>query len=766
MNEPLAEIENYKPQPSPLQHQVRSGDKTSRHSLHIDVSGSSENAFLKALDPDPDSASSATGALKRNDSMMNLDQPYEGSPVPKRRSMHSFPNLEPVGDRGIFGATSAPATNFKIHEDTAAEPEMTFGRTHAPAASLSASLSQTSLPPPAPATPSLSFPKRAASLRRSTILPRSNDKTSWGKRSGQRQLAQMAQLAQLDQESNNSPAGISTPIKQRAPLALNHFEPPASTNGSSLFGSSTSGSNPFQFEPKSIQSHHPLAQTQTLSASSSTNSFTEESAPTGYAPAPPPNRFAAPSHPFSRSLPAGAERPTAPPGAPGSTPLPNQGNLLYQGAFGSTGLISKVNRNPEHFEKKLVPPDTPCKPWKKSTDRFATYPSGCGTPSSAKKGRGNNRNSFAGISSLTFQPPSQSESLGTSSIFAPRPRQTSARLALGDDLDGDMNLLGGDGSSDERANNMSLTPTKNGITPSLSNLSELSDQSFDSPSAGRRSLGFRDSLTLSAVRPTPLRQPNFGGSGGSMSLRRSPRTPQDLSLPETTSQLSISRPSAAADAGTPATPTTDRDFRSSTGMFSTPVHEDTSFFGTQAQTEPSLQKMFDEVTKLGDGEFSIVYRVKQEPIPRFGSPAISTTPASTTPAASTTPKKAPPKPSFFVVKKMKQPYLGPKDRERKLREARILASLRDAEHVVQYINDWETNDHLYIQTEYCENGSLKDFYSREGFLGRLDDFCIFKILLDLTLVRTTIPSSTQDRIMLTYCRVSRRFTTRASCTST
>ncbi|KAF4124327.1 hypothetical protein GMORB2_4993 [Geosmithia morbida] len=751
--EPLAEIENFKPQPSsPLQNQRRSADKAARHSLHLDVSGSSENAFLKALDPDPDSATLSAGGLKRNDTMMNLDQPYEGSPVPKRRSMHGFLSLDqpPVERASIFSATSAaPSTNFKIHEDTAAEPDTPSPFNLPSSSSLS---SQVSLPPPAaPPAPSLSFPKRAASLRRSTILPRVGEKTSWGKRSGQRQLAQ---LAQLDQDR------ILTPAKPRAPLALNHFEPPAAGTGSNLFGSATPAGNPFHFEPKYAQSHHPLAQTQTLSASSSSNSVADEN-PGGCAPAPPvsANLFAAPSHPFSRSLPVGAERPAP---APGSTPLANKGNLLYQGAFGSTGLISKVNRNPEHFEKKLVPPDTPCKPWKKSTDRFNTYPSG--TPGSAKKSRGNNRNSFAGISSLTFQPPSaQTEDLGTS-IFAPRPRQTSARL-LGDDLDGDMNLL--DENGDERASHIPPTPTKNGITPSLSNLSELSehcsDHSFDSPSANRKSFCPQD-LTQHA-RPTPMRQPNCKllslydgrmdaslrpprcimptveplltcppsppkkvGPGSSVSVRRSPRTPQELSLPETTSQLSISRPSPSVDNKLPpATPTTDRDFRSSTGLFSTPVHEDTSFFATESYTEPSLQKMFDEVTKLGDGEFSIVYRVKQR-IRRFGSPV-----TGRKSIFSTTPVQAPLEGSVFVVKKMKQPYLGPKDRERKLREARILSTLRDAEHVVQYIGDWETDDHLYIQTEYCENGNLKDFYSREGFFGRLDDFCIFKILLDLTL---------------------------------
>ena len=708
---------------SPTAVQRQSAEKPSRHSLHLDVSGSSENAFLKALDAKGDPTALNASGLKRNDAMMNLDQPYQGSPVPKRRSMHGASSLDQCVERGIFSCNTTATTGFKIHEDTTREPELISMNRSEPLREFQA----------APPTPLLGPPKRSSSLRRSTMLPRIGDKSSWGRRAGQRQLAQM--------DVNSA----STPAKPRAPVAGNQFDVP---NGGCFFGSSTPANSNFQSAENRIgPGHHPLSQIQTLSASSSGNSFTEETP--NYVPAgPPPNNFN--SHPFSRSLPIGAERPNGVHSALGQA-TPNPGSLLYQGAFGSTGLISKVNRNPEHSEKKLVPPDTPCKPWRRPSDRFNTYPT-AGTPISAKKNRGNNRNSFGGISSLTFQPPTDTSRQGQS-IFDRRNPHSENRIH---DFDGDTSLF------DDLNERVSIfgqppTPTRNVMTPSFSNLSNFSEQSeqggdepFDSPSANRKSLGPRDGPPISAVRPTPLRQPNckyhlkplvgvfakmfeVGSTtpaGMPAGMTPSPPTPLELSFPENTGQLPASRPSVLSGLGDsngapPATPTTERDFRSSITLFSTPVHDESKY--GDDNIEPSLQRLFDDVTKIGDGEFSIVYRVKERNH-RLGSHD------SLDPVTHQDPTSTPGKDGVFVVKKSKHPYRGAGDRERKLKEARILQALGHAEHVVRYMADWEANDHLYIQTEFCENGSLKDFYSREGFFGRLDDFCIFKILLDLTLV--------------------------------
>ncbi|KAI7530257.1 kinase-like protein [Hortaea werneckii] len=58
--------------------------------------------------------------------------------------------------------------------------------------------------------------------------------------------------------------------------------------------------------------------------------------------------------------------------------------------------------------------------------------------------------------------------------------------------------------------------------------------------------------------------------------------------------------------------------------------------------------------------------------------------------------------------------------------------MRGAEHIVELVDDWESKNHLYIQTEFCENGNLKDFLFNTGFKGRLDDFRIWKILVELS----------------------------------
>jgi mitosis inhibitor protein kinase SWE1 len=101
----------------------------------------------------------------------------------------------------------------------------------------------------------------------------------------------------------------------------------------------------------------------------------------------------------------------------------------------------------------------------------------------------------------------------------------------------------------------------------------------------------------------------------------------------------------------------------------------------------------------------------------------------------------------WVVKKSKKPYLGKGDRDRKMREVEILYALRGDDHVLNVLyalrgNDhvldirthWEADAHLYIQTEYCEGGNLRRFLDTVGYSSRLDDFRIWKILLELSQV--------------------------------
>jgi mitosis inhibitor protein kinase SWE1 len=76
-------------------------------------------------------------------------------------------------------------------------------------------------------------------------------------------------------------------------------------------------------------------------------------------------------------------------------------------------------------------------------------------------------------------------------------------------------------------------------------------------------------------------------------------------------------------------------------------------------------------------------------------------------------------------------------RQRRLEEVRTLRELGHHEHILELIDSWEQYDHLFIQTELCENGSLDVFLRDYGNIERLDEFRVWKILTELTHV---IPS--------------------------
>jgi mitosis inhibitor protein kinase SWE1 len=62
-----------------------------------------------------------------------------------------------------------------------------------------------------------------------------------------------------------------------------------------------------------------------------------------------------------------------------------------------------------------------------------------------------------------------------------------------------------------------------------------------------------------------------------------------------------------------------------------------------------------------------------------------------------------------------------------------LRELGKHEHILELIDSWEQYDHLFIQTELCENGSLDIFLRDYGNIERLDEFRVWKILVELTL---------------------------------
>jgi mitosis inhibitor protein kinase SWE1 len=89
----------------------------------------------------------------------------------------------------------------------------------------------------------------------------------------------------------------------------------------------------------------------------------------------------------------------------------------------------------------------------------------------------------------------------------------------------------------------------------------------------------------------------------------------------------------------------------------------------------------------------------------------------------------------WAVKRSRYPYAGAKDRQRKIHEVDVLKALGQSDHIVTFVDSWEEQGHLYIQTEFCEEGTLDVFLAQAGLKARLDDFRIWKILLELSLVR-------------------------------
>lgn len=207
--------------------------------------------------------------------------------------------------------------------------------------------------------------------------------------------------------------------------------------------------------------------------------------------------------------------------------------------------------------------------------------------------------------------------------------------------------------------------------------------------------------------------------------RYSPHTPLEGYFPPDPSSLTISgngdRPATrnGSAQGVPATPTGPREYfsnfsnRPSLNLNSADL----------TNVDDSLISRFEKVELVGTGEFSQVYRVSQPP---QASPYHKIYSVSS-------PKPTKPASNVWAVKKSRSRYSGPKDRQNKLQEVNVLRALGRADHVITFVDCWEHEGHLYIQTEFCEEGTLDVFLSQMGRKARVDDFRIWKILLELSM---------------------------------
>ncbi|KFY64024.1 hypothetical protein V496_03529 [Pseudogymnoascus sp. VKM F-4515 (FW-2607)] len=658
------------------------------------------NQALARLEGTHDGATTPTSTsspLKRSDAIMNLDQASLGSPVAKRRSLHGSATFG--SDFNVFdhGPTSSP--KFDIHDDTNM-PEFEFSAQSVTGGS-----------------PFSSMPKRSSSLRKSTLQQRQEKSSSWGKRQA------VYELSSLSNEYSTP-----TPPKNRPRLSLDQFMPPMARD--SPFASQGALPNPsmHMFNLQPTQKQHPLSRT--LTTSSSSSSMPDESpthVPVNFGENPRPKLD------FSKSLPVGALRPIALQTIAReefgsntfSTPENYKSAKPNPAAFMSTGLISKVNHHPEIMPRgngKSNMPDTPCK---KPINGFNTMPAPSVAGSAIAKAR-HIRHSF-GAPSTPFNPNGIQGVFGMSSnVFGSSfGKGGIARRGSFISIDGD-----DAGSPDNQNDSQSASDYDLPPTPTKQTLTSNST-SRGSPH-GLRSLqlsAFGNEMSkVSRPRPStsPLDRIDF-------IEKRAPQTPNEDALPHDAGRFSISARRSrqlarqgSATSGTmppPATPTTGKDQPKTNGGV-TPVNG-----SAPVEVDEVLTSLFETVEKIGGGEFSDVYRVTQRQVTLAKEQSFylgtSDSPLESGSPPSPVPDRA------FAVKKSRAPYTGNKDRQRKLQEVNVLKALGRSDHIIQLFDSWETNDHLYIQTEFCEEGTLQLFLRNVGMKGRLDDFRIWKIMLEL-----------------------------------
>lgn len=242
----------------------------------------------------------------------------------------------------------------------------------------------------------------------------------------------------------------------------------------------------------------------------------------------------------------------------------------------------------------------------------------------------------------------------------------------------------------------------------------------------------RKALAIQTAHPPALERAKMKSSPVTPQVekldRYSPRTPLEGCFPPDPSSLSISgygdRPSIGQGSAqyVPATPTGPRDYFPN---FSNRPSLNLNSAGADSVDE-SLTSRFEKVELVGTGEFSQVYRVSQPPVASPYHKIYSV--SSPRPSRSAIPARV------WAVKKSRYRYTGPKDRQRKLQEVNVLKALGRADHVITFVDSWEHEGHLYIQTEFCEEGTLDVFLAQMGRKARLDAFRIWKLLLELSMV--------------------------------
>ncbi|KAI0394079.1 hypothetical protein F5Y17DRAFT_274018 [Xylariaceae sp. FL0594] len=776
---------------------------SSRHSVHLDMTGASVLALSRfgAAGDTSSPPGFASPVKKRTDAASSYDPPFGSSPNPKRRSY----GPSSVGDNfSIFDLAPKSPNQTEVQDDAPREYDWTND-----CVANSDSIEQTQ---PSPSSPSSPMPRRAGSLRRSTLQQRhNNERTSLTRRSGMTSLSQAYANGQKASES------VSNVANNRPRLSMDAFMPPAPRDSPFVPGPLPNPSA--HMLPIPTQQRHPLSRTMTTSSSGS--SLGDDS-PTHF-----PIQHDKPRRVnFSKSQPIGVRPRFELPGGPvGSVSTPEYKHAKpFEGAFASTGLVSKVNRNPELGNASGgfsgVVPDTPCKRGppnmpKRPSFGFATYPPPPPTGVAKRAGRFN-RHHGSPTTPFGHNTPQEPPRPVLFQGFTKHSRRSSLLSLCSDDGTSPTN----DGDEMDTSNDgyMPPTPTKNHLATSRTS-NNLNRAPNESPTAVRfmplptssRNVDIswqQDDIASCKSRPSQRPCPddsvvevddlsnehscqpaNTGGEGSNPDThvplpsfgksrakrgfmppprpletpspfagmnsaktcnviaaspldrfgfegfdRTTPKTPQESVMQADAGRFSISHPSegflfpGANGRGSilpPATPTTRHNAvaHSLDRRVITPVHG-----AAPHELDADLTRRFGKVEFVGRGEFSEVYKVVETATP-------ITAPSSSffcTPTHVSTTPTSPPPGKVFAVKKLILHIQGEKDRALRLREVSALRAFQGCDHILQLVDSWEANNNLYIQTEFCEEGNLQEFLAEVGARGRLDDFRIWKIMLEIT----------------------------------
>ncbi|KAI6860524.1 kinase-like protein [Hortaea werneckii] len=653
--------------------------------------------------------------LKRSDGVMNLEAAGFGSPrTNKRRSLHGVSSMSSdfnIFDQGLDGASgeSNEAQPNRTSDEFVRDQTSNFSSTW-----------------PAPATSSPQ--RRPIGLRKSTMQQRLGPGRS-----------------KLFPDAGRDPTMSPSLTRARSRISLDGSLPLRGLDSNSPFRRSTVNEPPVSFTPPvqkqqpSAPRPHPLSHA--LTPSSSTSSVVEDQHSNEHEheqqcemPAPAAQEPLRPLPGFSRSLPIGATRATDnDQGTRQSseesyaTPAAFKMAKPNPSAFHSTGLISKRNRNVEMQSSNFANSHMPDTPSKKAAHfqlgATPAPPSALGKVFQPMHEFGSPSTPFNGrISKASPESFGQGVNIFGSRVGANQLTRRGSFLSVdGDDINNSpTHRLQSQPSNDD----LPPTPTKSASTSTNRPQSKGKSNSLRSSLFGRRTSLGPDTFASPAVVDQPLPNDNVVTTPPVQPdvENFSPHTPQESFTPPDPSSLSISaehRPTTSFGGRSvtnglpPATPTGPKDGQSGSS-FAQGVSKTSSYFANDVDT--TLTARFGYVFTSGIGEFSQVYRV-EKPLPG----TLQGSQAHLSPGA-----------KVWAVKKSRKPYTGHKDRQRKMREVEILRAMRGAEHIVELVDDWESKNHLYIQTEFCENGNLKDFLFNTGFKGRLDDFRIWKILVELS----------------------------------